>query len=460
MDGVGTVGGPTNGVGEVEGPNNGVGTVEGPTNGFGVVEGPTNGFGVVEGPTNGFETVDGRGEVEGPESGIGEVEGPTSGNGEVEGPMNGMREVDGPMDGWIDKHIETITKDQPEMTQRDQCPSTPTKPPPGSLLCEMARPPSPTSISDFPFYELKGGVDRMKFAISPSTEHRVPRFKANKMELNKITRNVDLADETQFNWDQFDEEDYSIPASVETYTVIADMGTYGRTFRINKTKPNRGELADSGANCSMTPNISALRNITKLRHPIIIGLAITDDGTKTSSSECTHIGDLPVVVDDGTTFTTKCFYNPHATDTIISPQAIIDESNEFVEWKQVGRKFGQPGQLHFVRGDDSKVTVTLHQRDGLYFINSESIPIHHNSYHAPNFEQLSANKIDMSKQTSTSKLKPRQPKRTKKFNPTSKAKVLESETWYLRMGACSEDQLKALSDKAIGIPLNFEWHPF
>jgi hypothetical protein len=29
-----------------------------------------------------------------------------------------------------------------------------------------------------------------------------------------------------------------------------------------------------------------------------------------------------------------------ASDTIISPQAIVDGSDEFVEWNQSGRKFG------------------------------------------------------------------------------------------------------------------------
>jgi hypothetical protein len=111
-----------------------------------------------------------------------------------------------------------------------------------------------------------------------------------------------------------------------TYSVIADIGTYGRTFKLNSAKANRGDLADSGANCSMTANRSLLENVKQLTHPFIIGLAVSSNGSISSSSECTHIGDLSIKCDDSSSFATKCFYNPNASDTIISPQAIIDES--------------------------------------------------------------------------------------------------------------------------------------
>jgi hypothetical protein len=50
------------------------------------------------------------------------------------------------------------------------------------------------------------------------------------------------------------------------------------------------------------------------------------------------------------------------------------------------------------------------------------------------------------------------PSRT--FKPTSKAKVLESETWHLRLGGCNETQLEQLPRHAIGLPSKLEWHPF
>lgn len=163
-------------------------------------------------------------------------------------------------------------------------------------------------------------------------------------------------------------------SDVTTYSVIADIGTYGRTFILNAAKADKGDLADSGANCCMTANMNLLANIRPLKHPIIIGLAVCNDGLVSSSSECTHIGDLTVKCDNGDSFTTKCFYNPNASDTIISPQAIIDGSNKFTEWNQSGRKFGQPGQLNFI-GPSGTKSITLKQYNGLYFISSTTYNI-------------------------------------------------------------------------------------
>jgi hypothetical protein len=79
----------------------------------------------------------------------------------------------------------------------------------------------------------------------------------------------------------------------------------------------------------MTANISLLSIVQELKQPIIIGLTVSSEGTVSSSSEYTHIGDLTIKCDDRSTFSTKCFYNPNASGTIISPQAIIDESTVY-----------------------------------------------------------------------------------------------------------------------------------
>jgi hypothetical protein len=129
---------------------------------------------------------------------------------------------------------------------------------------------------------------------------------------------------------------------VTTYNVIVVLATYGRALVINRV--DKGGMADTGANCSMTVNWNALQNVKKLDTAIIVGVAVTDDGSMRQTAECTHIGDYPIECDDGSTVYTKCFYNPNASHTIISPQAIIDASLEFHTWEQVGRRMGQPGQ--------------------------------------------------------------------------------------------------------------------
>lgn len=153
------------------------------------------------------------------------------------------------------------------------------------------------------------------------------------------------------------------------YNVIANVGMYGKTFVVSKTVKIEGaKLMDSGANCSMTADISRLRNLQKLDQPIVIGVAVNDSGNSLAN-ECTHIGDLEVQCDDGTSISTVCFYNPSASDTIISPQSIINHSTIFKSWTQVGRRFGQAGTIQF-HGEGITKSLTLMQSNGLYYCNS------------------------------------------------------------------------------------------
>jgi hypothetical protein len=192
-------------------------------------------------------------------------------------------------------------------------------------------------------------------------------------------------------------------------------------------------MADTGANCSMTANWSALKNVKKLVEPVTIGVAVTNDGVFSNSSMCTHYGDYPIKCDDGTIIFTKCFYNPNASDTIISPQSIVDSSITFHTWQQVGRRMGQPGQLNFIGTNDIK-TITLQQNNGLYFCNAEM-------YEVVNETSATGAEFEMGDMPRCDKLDGRgfnKPKRAVKdphrYKPTLKSKVLQSETWYLRMG--------------------------
>jgi hypothetical protein len=113
--------------------------------------------------------------------------------------------------------------------------------------------------------------------------------------------------------DSFDGRVQSVH-QVTTYNVVAGLGTYGRAMVLNKME--KGGMADTGANCSMTANWKALRNVQQLEKSIFVGVAVTDDGNIRQTAECTHIGDYPIECDDGSVIFTKCFYNPNASDTI------------------------------------------------------------------------------------------------------------------------------------------------
>lgn len=151
--------------------------------------------------------------------------------------------------------------------------------------------------------------------------------------------------------------------------------------------------------------------------------------------------------------------------TVISPQAIIDESTDFTCWNQSGRKFGQPGQLNFI-GPNGTKTITLQQYNGLYFISLAFYSIVDDSQmvkedEIPTCHGLTANIVDTATQTNFLPRKPkRQAPRHKRYTPISKSKALESETWYLRLGGCNKEQLDQLLANAIGLPTTFEWHPF
>jgi hypothetical protein len=361
----------------------------------------------------------------------------------------------------------------------DECPSTP-KPsktaPDGSLLSEITRPMSPTNIFDFPYFELDGQNNNevtqeiLNLPILPSTTSRLPRLAVNRAEISQIKEQVE--ETMEFHGYEDKREDGRV-SQVSKYNVIADVGTYGKTFIVSKAaKINGNKLLDSGANCSMTADITLLQNLQKLDQPIVIGLAITEDG-ETSATECTHVGDLEVLCDDGSTITTMCFYNPSASDTIVSPQSIIDQSNIFDTWKQVGRRFGQPGSIEF-HGKGIVKSLTLQQNNGLYYCNSQTFDIINDfdTKHLPTINRLtmkdkaigsaSPNEdVAMADATNqTEEVKPRPKRRPKRYSPTSKTKVLESETWYLRLGGCNETTMEDLTKHAIGLPEHFEWHPF
>jgi hypothetical protein len=240
---------------------------------------------------------------------------------------------------------------------------------------------------------------------------------------------------------EFDDEyewiDDGRAKSVETYSVVADIGTFCKTFVIAKSQAStdQAKLADTGANCSMTADLALLENVTKLSEPIIIGTAVTDTSNISTTSECTLIGDLPIQCDDGSRIYTRCFYNPNASDTIISPQSIIESSDTFKEWQQVGRRMGKPGILKFL-GNGQEKCITLHQKNGLYYCNAKTFDITDSKHDSNtiNKSELQANKAKCPSclhPTAPAKSKHSVPKSTK-YKPTSKAKILEAETWYLR----------------------------
>ena len=347
---------------------------------------------------------------------------------------------------------QTPTMDDCHNTMRDAHLNKMTSP--GGMMDLRMRPPSPTNLCDFPYYELHGDEflhQHISLPLSFNTTTWLPRIKVNRADLLETTHQTHHMNENEEN---------SQIGACESYYSIADIGLTNHAFIASKSSVNPTHLADTGANCCMTPNLSSLRDVETLLEPITVGVAVMNDKNPTYA-QCTHIGVLPVPCDDGSQILTKCFYNPFASDTILSPQAIIDSSSEFHTWQQTGRKFGMAGTLEFI-GYTSVKTITLSQSNGLYYCSAGIHQIlkeevdHHPIFHKTSIPDNQPTLIHRTHHSDPKRMAP--PSRS--FKPTPKAKILESETWYLRLGACNETQLEQLPRHAIGLPSKLEWHPF
>jgi hypothetical protein len=103
---------------------------------------------------------------------------------------------------------------------------------------------------------------------------------------------------------------------------------------------NSGELVDSGGNFSMTNRLDTLLNVVAIK-PFSIGMAAQESR---SSSFCTHRGDFPLVMCDGSVFYTPMFYNAKASETILSPESICFHSNGVLtSWTQSGSTLADGG---------------------------------------------------------------------------------------------------------------------
>ncbi len=102
-------------------------------------------------------------------------------------------------------------------------------------------------------------------------------------------------------------------------------------------------------------------------------ISVAVDGAGTSIADCcTKRGLLPLQLMDGGVYFQPCYYCENAVETIISPQAILDASDMFVEWSQTGYKDDSPGTLQFYSDSGlASMTSTLTKRDGLYYTHTD-----------------------------------------------------------------------------------------
>jgi hypothetical protein len=125
----------------------------------------------------------------------------------------------------------------------------------------------------------------------------------------------------------------------------------------------------------MTHNPSLLVDVPDCS-PFTIALA-TLDGSHSHTNVCRQRGLLPIPLINGSFHYQMCFMNAHASDTFTSTQAIIDSSaGSFDRWPLDGYTNGRPGLLSIYSPLGLlKISIPLIQHDGLYFCNTDNLPL-------------------------------------------------------------------------------------
>ena len=148
---------------------------------------------------------------------------------------------------------------------------------------------------------------------------------------------------------------------------------------------------------------------------------------------------IPII--GGEPYLQPCYYCESATETIVSPEAILAGNESLTNWTQDGAKDSTPGSITFRNDDGSfSFTISLTKEEGLYYCDAQPSRPSCLRVTAPRPEPLA--------------------RHHRKYHPVSRDHVTESEVWMLRFGSPGEDQLDLLPGRVTGIPAGFRYHPF
>ncbi len=151
-----------------------------------------------------------------------------------------------------------------------------------------------------------------------------------------------------------------------------DEASYARvTARVNSAAAGSASgstpsMVDGGANICVTGLLELLVDVEPIPPLPISGATKT---AKFSLDSCCMMkGLLPLTLDDGSFYYQLCYYCKNASETTISPDAILQASDILVHWHQEDHRHGGMGQIRF--SSDSglyTITLSLEKRDGLYY---------------------------------------------------------------------------------------------
>ena len=138
---------------------------------------------------------------------------------------------------------------------------------------------------------------------------------------------------------------------------------------------DRGELVDTGGNFNMCNDISLLVNVQQITQ---FGISMAAAHDK-SNPTCTHCGDFPIPMLDGSVFYTPMFYNPQASDCVLSPHAICPSSRGYLtKWTQEGSTSPLEGHVAFYnKSGDVVIRLKLMHHNGLFYTSTSAKAINH-----------------------------------------------------------------------------------
>jgi hypothetical protein len=165
----------------------------------------------------------------------------------------------------------------------------------------------------------------------------------------------------------------SIEISQRDAPILRSISATTRVINFSDPK----ELIDTGGNFCMCNDLRMLVNVQSIT-PFGIGMAAVQDKT---APTCTHRGDFPIPMTDGSVYYTPMFYNPQASDCIISPHAICRDSMGYLtRWRQEGSANEPSGSLHiYNKHGDLAISLDLVEKNGLFYTTTETMALDHPS---------------------------------------------------------------------------------
>ncbi len=264
---------------------------------------------------------------------------------------------------------------------------------PGILI----RPASPTTPFEFPF----------PMAFNDQTPYMTDDLVTHQLPMDSVTHVVGLPHVIGLCGDK---------DSYARVTACVNSAAAGST--LGSTPP----MVDGGANICVTGLLKLLVDVETIP-PLPISVA-TKTGKLSLDSCCTKKGLLPLTLDDGSLYYQPCYYCKNASETIVSPDAILQASYILVHWHQEGHRHGGPGKIRFSSNSGLyTITFSLEKRDGLYYCPTKIFTVTKDPTRpgVPSINRIATPSVPV----------PPSKKRGKRYYSVHRDRIMESETWML-----------------------------